>query len=94
MAAPSRYHPDTPAAIVVRATWPDEQVVTTRVGRLAEDLRSTGATTTALVLVGPALEGAAARSHLYSPDFAHGHRRRSAPGSTEGRPAAGGAPRR
>ena len=87
LAPPSRYDPTTPAAIVVRATWPDEQVVTTTVGRLAQDLRATGATTTTLVLVGPALEGAAPRSHLYSPGFAHAHRRRSAPGSTAGRPA-------
>ncbi|HEY3941322.1 MAG TPA: precorrin-4 C(11)-methyltransferase [Acidimicrobiales bacterium] len=89
LAPPSRYTPDTPAVIVVRATWPDEQVVVSRCGRLAEDLRATGATTTVLVLVGPALAGAAPRSHLYAPDFAHGHRRRSAPGSTAGRPARG-----
>lgn len=84
---PSRYQADTPAAIVVRASWPDERVVRTTLGSLAGDLRATGATTTVLVLVGPALEGAAARSHLYSPDFAHAHRRRSIPGTTAGRPA-------
>lgn len=87
LAPPSRYTEDTPAAVVVRATWPDEQVVPTTVGRLADDLRATGATTTVLVLVGPALTGAAPRSHLYSPTFAHAHRKRSIPGSTTGRPA-------
>jgi precorrin-4/cobalt-precorrin-4 C11-methyltransferase len=86
LAPPSAYSPNTPACIVVRASWPDEQVVTTVLGRLAEDLRSTGATTTALVLVGDALSGTAPRSHLYSPAFAHGHRRRSHAGSTSGRP--------
>ena len=86
LAAPSAYSPDTPACIVIRASWPDERVVVTVLGRLAEDLRSTGATTTALVLVGDALSGTAARSHLYSPLFAHGHRRRSIPGTTSGRP--------
>jgi precorrin-4/cobalt-precorrin-4 C11-methyltransferase len=90
LAPPSAYTEDTPAAIVVRASWPDEMVVPTTCGRLAEDLSATGATTTVLVLVGPALQGAAARSHLYSPGFAHGHRRRSAIGSTAGRPARGG----
>jgi precorrin-4/cobalt-precorrin-4 C11-methyltransferase len=84
---PSRYTQETPAAIVVRATWPDEQVVRTTLGTLAGDLRDTGATTTVLVLVGPALEGMAARSHLYSPAFAHAHLRRSLPGTTAGRPA-------
>lgn len=83
----SAYRPDTPAAIVVRASWPDQQVVTSTVGDLARDLSATGATTTVLVLVGPALAGPASRSHLYSPTWAHGYRRRSSPGSTAGRPA-------
>ena len=83
----SAYHADTPAAVVVRASWPDEQVVPTSVGRLAETLDRLGARTTVLVLVGPALEGMAARSHLYSPGFAHKFRRRSVPGTTAGRPA-------
>jgi len=83
------YTPSTPAAVIVRASWPDEVVVRTTVGALAEDLAATGATTTVLVLVGPALgcDGAAERSHLYSPAFAHRFRRRSLPGTTAGRPA-------
>ncbi len=36
------YADDTPAAVVVRATWPDEQVVLTTVGDLPEAVRSTG----------------------------------------------------
>ncbi|HEX2273954.1 MAG TPA: precorrin-4 C(11)-methyltransferase [Acidimicrobiales bacterium] len=92
LAPGSSYHPDTPAAAVVRASWPDQVVVRTTVGRLAEDLAATGATTTVLVLVGPALGGdrggpPPARSHLYRPDFAHRFRRRSRPGTTAGRPA-------
>ncbi len=54
---PSAYGEDTPAVVVVRATWPDEQVVATTLGRLADAIRSTGATTTVLVLVGDALTG-------------------------------------
>jgi precorrin-4/cobalt-precorrin-4 C11-methyltransferase len=80
------YPDDTPAAVVVRATWPDEQVLLTTVGGLAETVRGCGARTTVLVLVGPALAGAAPRCKLYDPAYAHGHRRRSAPGSTVGRP--------
>ena len=34
------YADDTPAAVVVRATWPDEQVVLTTVGDLPEAVRS------------------------------------------------------
>ncbi len=89
LAAGSGYTADTPAAIVVRASWPDERVVMTTVGRVADDLSALGARTTVLVLVGPALagDGAGGRSHLYSPRFAHMFRRRSAPGTTAGRPA-------
>ena len=49
------YGADCPVVIVYRATWPDEQVVHGTVGTLADDLRTTGATMTALVLVGDAL---------------------------------------
>ena len=87
LAAGSGYSTETPAAVVVRASWPDEQVVTTTVGCLAADLDALGATRTVLVLVGPALRGLAARSHLYAPQFAHMFRRRSRDGSTAGRPA-------
>jgi precorrin-4/cobalt-precorrin-4 C11-methyltransferase len=81
------YPPNTPAVLVVRASWPDERVCMTTVGRLAETMREDGARTVALVLVGPALAGAAPRCHLYDPGYAHGYRRRSLPGSTAGRPA-------
>jgi precorrin-4/cobalt-precorrin-4 C11-methyltransferase len=87
LAGGSGYSVETPAAVVVRASWPDEQVVTTTVGRLAADLDTIGATRTVLVLVGPALRGAATRSHLYAPQFAHMFRRRSRSESTAGRPA-------
>jgi precorrin-4/cobalt-precorrin-4 C11-methyltransferase len=84
--ATSAYTADTPAALVIRASWPDERVVMTTVGRLADDLAASGARTTVLVLVGPALAGAAPRSHLYSPGYGHKFRRRSRTGSTAGRP--------
>ena len=57
----SGYRPHTPAAVVVRATWPDEQVVLTTVEDVGDAIRSTGARTTVLVLVGDALAGATAR---------------------------------
>jgi len=90
LAAGSAYTADTPAVIVARASWPDERVVVSTVGGLAEDLAALGTKTTVLVLVGPALAPPAqgtARSHLYSPGFAHMFRRRSVPGTTAGRPA-------
>jgi precorrin-4/cobalt-precorrin-4 C11-methyltransferase len=88
------YGPDTPAAVVVRASWPDEQVHETTVGDLAATIASTGATRTVLVLVGEALAGpGGGRSRLYAPEFAHAFRRRSAPGTTAGRPGSGVSPK-
>jgi precorrin-4/cobalt-precorrin-4 C11-methyltransferase len=88
------YGPDTPAVVVVRASWPDEQVHETTVGELAATIVATGATRTVLVLVGDALAGAGSgRSRLYAPDFAHAFRRRSVPGSTAGRPGSGVSPK-
>jgi precorrin-4/cobalt-precorrin-4 C11-methyltransferase len=86
----SGYAPDTPAAIVLRATWPEERVVQTTVGSLARDLRACGSTLTVLVLVGEALrrQPVARRSHLYQPSFGTSYRLPSAAGSTQGRPSA------
>lgn len=82
------YTADTPAVIVIRASWPDERVVRTTIGSLAADLAATGATMTVLVLVGEAMRDTdpQARSHLYAPEYAHSYRKRSRNGSTAGRP--------
>jgi precorrin-4/cobalt-precorrin-4 C11-methyltransferase len=90
LAPGSGYEPATPAAIVVKATWPDEQVVRTTVGSLAGDMRALGATLTVLVLVGDAVGDAAVarRSHLYTPGYSTAYRLRSGAGSTVGRPSA------
>ncbi len=86
LAPGSGYTTDTPAAIVVRASWPDERVLTTTVGQLAARLIETGATMTTLVLVGEALRvGGTPRSHLYDPAYTHTYRLRSADGTTSGR---------
>ncbi|MBS5451200.1 MAG: precorrin-4 C(11)-methyltransferase [Coriobacteriia bacterium] len=49
------YGPDTPAALVYKASWPDERVVRCTVGTLAQAGRDAGIDRTALVLVGDAL---------------------------------------
>jgi precorrin-4/cobalt-precorrin-4 C11-methyltransferase len=89
LAPGSGYHDATPAAIVIRATWPDEKIVRTTVGSLARDLQATGETMTVLVLVGDALaDGEVQRSRLYAPAHSTAYRLRSKPGSTTGRPSA------
>jgi precorrin-4/cobalt-precorrin-4 C11-methyltransferase len=72
----SQHAADTPAVIAHRVTWPDEQVVRTCVGNLAESLRALGASTTVLVLVGDALgdQPNSTRSHVYAPTYAHSFR--------------------
>jgi precorrin-4 C11-methyltransferase len=67
------YVPDTPCAVVYRASWPDELVLRCRLDELAGELRAAKITTQALVIVGPALDGAAAagRSHVYDPGYGH-----------------------
>ncbi len=70
------YTPATPVAVVYRATWPDEQVISGTLAGIATAVRAAGFTRHALILVGPALHpgGRAATSRLYDPTFAHGRR--------------------
>lgn len=63
------YTPATPAALVYKATWPEEKVVRCTVGTLAEAGREHGISRTALVLVGNFLEPDYQRSKLYDPSF-------------------------
>lgn len=59
------YAPDTPAAIVYKATWPDEKVVRTTVSELAAAGAREGITKTALITVGGFLGTEYERSKLY-----------------------------
>lgn len=69
------YAPDTPCAVVYRASWPDEVVIECPLEELADRIRSAGFTRQALILVGPGLGAGGTRSHLYSPGFSHMFRR-------------------
>ena len=61
--------PDTPAAIVYRASWPDEKICRCTVGTLEETARENGVTKTALIIVGGVLDSDFERSKLYDPTF-------------------------
>jgi precorrin-4 C11-methyltransferase len=65
------YAPETPCAVVYRASWPDEEVIECRLQDLADRVREAGFTRQALILVGPGLGAGGTRSHLYSPEFSH-----------------------
>ncbi len=61
------YGPDCPAAVVARASWPDELVLRGTLSTIAGVVRDTGVRRTATILVGPALGARDFRdSHLYS----------------------------
>ncbi len=65
------YAPETPAAIVCKATWPDEKTVLCTVSTLAACARENGIKKTALIIVGNAVKQSNyARSELYNPSFA------------------------
>ncbi len=67
--APS-YGADCPAAVVARASWPDEQIVRAPLGEIVEAMRASRIERTALILVGPALGAEDFRdSELYNADY-------------------------
>lgn len=63
------YSPDTPAAIVYKASWPDEQRIVGTVRELAAMADRAGIKKTALIIVGKVLGVEYARSRLYDPSF-------------------------
>lgn len=65
------YRKDTPAAIVYKATWPEEKVFYGTVDTLPQIAEEHKITKTALILVGDFLGDAYERSKLYDPAFAH-----------------------
>jgi precorrin-4/cobalt-precorrin-4 C11-methyltransferase len=72
------YTTTTPAAVVCRASWDDEQIIQCTLSDLAEKVREAGIDRQALIIVGDVLaarrEGLKARSLLYDSEFSHGFR--------------------
>jgi len=71
------YGTGTPVAVVYRATWPDETIVTGTLADIAEKVRHAEIKKTALIFVGAALDRSEmkAYSKLYDKDFKHGFRK-------------------
>ncbi len=63
------YSPDTPAAIVYKATWKDEKICRCKVSELAETAEKNGIKKTALIAVGGFLGDDYLLSKLYDPTF-------------------------
>ncbi len=65
------YAPDSPAAIVYKATWPDEKVIKTTVENIGRAAEENGINKMALIMVGGFLGSRYERSKLYDPSFTH-----------------------
>ena len=63
------YAPDAPAAIIYKASWPDEKVCRCTVATLEQTARENGIAKTALITVGGFLNSGFSRSHLYDPAY-------------------------
>ena len=63
------YTADTPAAVVYKATWPEEHIFRCTVGTLHETVTGNGLTKTSLIVVGNCLGDTYLRSLLYHPNF-------------------------
>lgn len=68
------YGPDCPAALVSRASWPEQEILRGPLREIPERARAAGIDRLAVLLVGPALAGGAPPSRLYAAEFAHGWR--------------------
>jgi precorrin-4/cobalt-precorrin-4 C11-methyltransferase len=72
------YTPETPAAVVYRATWPDQKIIRSKIATLVQDVKQAHIARQALIMVGWALSTdfpeeseALHRSHLYLPEYKH-----------------------
>jgi precorrin-4/cobalt-precorrin-4 C11-methyltransferase len=70
------YGADCPVAVVHKASWPDQLIVTGTLDEIAAKVKAAGIRSTAMVLVGRVLTATEfADSRLYAADFTHGYRR-------------------
>lgn len=74
------WRPDTPVAVVYRASWPDQKIVRSTLETLGEDMRAHGIRSHAMILAGWALDPDITnrdefRSKLYDKEFTHRFRR-------------------
>ena len=73
------YPAETPAALVYKATWPEEACFVTTIEKLAQTAAEHGITKTAIVLVGDVIAHAGyEKSRLYAADFETEFRKRRA----------------
>jgi len=65
------FTPDTPVAIVEKASWPEQQIVRGTLADIAAKAQEAGISRTAMIIVSRCLTGGYELSQLYSPQFSH-----------------------
>jgi precorrin-4/cobalt-precorrin-4 C11-methyltransferase len=68
------YPPETPVAVIYKATWPESQTVRGSLQNIADKVREAGIRKTALILVGAFLGEEYHYSKLYDAAFSHEYR--------------------
>jgi len=64
-----------PAAVVYRASWPDQQIIRGTLADIATKVKQAGISRTAMIVVGQALARDIPVSKLYDAGFTHGYRK-------------------
>jgi cobalt-precorrin 5A hydrolase/precorrin-3B C17-methyltransferase len=81
----THYPPKTPAAVVYKASWPEEKIIRGALDNIAASVRRANITKTALLVVGDFLGSEYQLSKLYDPTFSHEYRKGSQPEKQCGR---------
>lgn len=70
------YKKSTPAAVVYRASWPDQKIITGTLGDIAKKVQAEKITRTAIIIVGDVINPTSYEySKLYDKTFSHGYRK-------------------
>lgn len=71
----TEYKPETPVAVVYKASWKEEKIVKGNLSNIAEKVKENNITKTALILVGEFLNDKFSMSKLYDKGFSHEFRK-------------------
>ncbi len=71
------YEPNTPIAIVQKASWPEQKIVRGTLETIADIVKKNNISRTAMIVVSKCLDTKYAKSRLYAPEFSHMYRQAS-----------------
>ena len=69
------YGQDCPVAVVYHASWPDQIIIKGTIEDIADKVKHSGITKTAMIIIGQALDKPETESKLYDSHFTHGYRK-------------------